>query len=96
MIDLHYAPTPNGRKISIMLEELGLPYKTIPVRPATSASRLYSRRLPELKRWYKEVRARPQVQAGLAIGKFVKESFDEETRRNMFGQKAKEMAEKQQ
>ena len=24
MIDLHYAPTPNGWKISIMLEELGL------------------------------------------------------------------------
>src|ERR1700682_3681137 len=31
MIDLHYAPTPNGRKISIMLEELGLPYTVIPV-----------------------------------------------------------------
>jgi glutathione S-transferase len=24
MIDLYYAPTPNGWKISIMLEELGL------------------------------------------------------------------------
>lgn len=27
MIDLYTFPTPNGRKISIMLEELGLPYK---------------------------------------------------------------------
>jgi len=26
MIDLYFAPTPNARKISIMLEELGLPY----------------------------------------------------------------------
>ena len=25
-IDLHYWPTPNGHKISIALEELGLPY----------------------------------------------------------------------
>ena len=26
MIELHYAPTPNGHKISIALEELGLDY----------------------------------------------------------------------
>jgi GST-like protein len=46
---------------------------------------------PNVKRWYADVRARPQVQAGLAVGKFVKEPFDEEARRNMFGQRAKEM-----
>jgi len=32
MIDLHYAPTPNGWKISIMLEECGLPYRVIPMQ----------------------------------------------------------------
>jgi len=31
MIDLYYWPTPNGRKISIMLAECGLEYKLIPV-----------------------------------------------------------------
>lgn len=31
MIDLYYWPTPNGWKVSIMLEETGLPYKLIPV-----------------------------------------------------------------
>lgn len=31
MIDLYYWPTPNGHKISIMLEESELEYKTIPV-----------------------------------------------------------------
>lgn len=49
---------------------------------------------PNIKRWYATLRARPQVQAGLAIGKFVKEPFDEESRKNMFGQRAKELVEK--
>lgn len=31
MIDLHYWPTPNGWKISIALEEMGLPYNVVPV-----------------------------------------------------------------
>jgi GST-like protein len=31
MIDLYYWPTPNGHKISIMLEECGLSYNAIPV-----------------------------------------------------------------
>jgi len=31
MIDLYYWPTPNGHKISIMLEECGLPYEVKPV-----------------------------------------------------------------
>ena len=31
MIDFYYWPTPNGWKISIMLEECGLEYRTVPV-----------------------------------------------------------------
>lgn len=31
MIDLYTWNTPNGRKVSIMLEETGLPYRTVPV-----------------------------------------------------------------
>ena len=31
MIDLYTWPTPNGFKVSILLEELGLPYNVIPV-----------------------------------------------------------------
>ena len=30
MIDLHYWPTPNGKKVTILLEELGVPYKIVP------------------------------------------------------------------
>ena len=31
MIDLYFWPTPNGQKVSIMLEEAGLPYRVRPV-----------------------------------------------------------------
>ncbi len=30
MIDLHYWPTPNGKKLTILLEESGLPYRIVP------------------------------------------------------------------
>src|SRR5258705_10106242 len=46
---------------------------------------------PNAKRWYAEVRARPQVQAGVAIRKFVQEPFVDGARRNMFGPKAEEL-----
>ena len=31
MLELHYWPTPNGKKVTILLEECGLPYKIVPV-----------------------------------------------------------------
>jgi GST-like protein len=32
MIDVHYWPTPNGKKVTILLEECGLEYKMVPCR----------------------------------------------------------------
>ena len=37
MIDFHYWPTPNGHKIAIALEEMGLVYKVVPVNILTGA-----------------------------------------------------------
>ena len=31
MIDVFFWPTPNGQKVTIALEELGLPYNVIPI-----------------------------------------------------------------
>ncbi len=44
MIDLHYWPTPNGKKVTILLEEAAIPYNIVPVqyRPRRSVHRLSS------------------------------------------------------
>jgi GST-like protein len=31
MIDVYYWPTPNGKKVTILLEELGMPYEVVPL-----------------------------------------------------------------
>ena len=81
MIDLHYAPTPNGWKISIMLEELGLPYTVIPVN-----IRADEQFRPEFWPSAPTIGYRQS-----SIVRRSKEPFDEQARKNMFGQKAKEM-----
>jgi GST-like protein len=35
MYDLHYWPTPNGKKVTILLEELGVPYRIVPCNIGT-------------------------------------------------------------
>ncbi|MDE2344295.1 MAG: thiol:disulfide oxidoreductase, partial [Betaproteobacteria bacterium] len=35
MIDLYYWTTPNGHKITVFLEETGLPYRIVPVNIGT-------------------------------------------------------------
>ncbi len=37
MIDLYFWPTPNGFKILMFLEEVGLPYRIIPVDISSGA-----------------------------------------------------------
>jgi GSH-dependent disulfide-bond oxidoreductase len=37
MYRLHYWPTPNGHKVTLLLEELGLPYEIVPVNIRTGA-----------------------------------------------------------
>jgi GST-like protein len=32
VIEVHYWPTPNGKKVTIALEELGIPYEVVPIR----------------------------------------------------------------
>ena len=32
MIDLYFSPTPNGLKVKLALEEMGLAYRVVPVR----------------------------------------------------------------
>ena len=31
MIDIHFWPTPNGHKVTVAAEELGLPYRIVPI-----------------------------------------------------------------
>jgi GST-like protein len=40
---------------------------------------------PHVKRWYALLRARPQLQAGLAVGKGARAPMDEQARKIMFG-----------
>ncbi len=39
MIDLYTSPTPNGYKVSITLEELGLPYNVHPIDLSSGAQK---------------------------------------------------------
>ena len=54
MIDLYYWPTPNGHKISIMLEECGFGFNTIPVdiRAGAQIAPIFSELVPTtIYRW---------------------------------------------
>jgi GST-like protein len=50
---------------------------------------------PHVKRWYARLRARPALQAGLAVGKQEKKPMDEQARKIMFGVDAPSHAQQQ-
>ena len=60
MIQLYTWDTPNGKKVSIMLEEVGLPYEVHQVK---------LEEFPNVKRWFDAIAARPAVQRGMEIPK---------------------------
>ena len=62
MIDVYFWPTGNGKKITIMLEECGLPYNVIPVNINKG-----DQSTP--KRWFETVGDRPAVRRGADVGK---------------------------
>jgi hypothetical protein len=51
MIDLHYWTTPNGHKITMFLEETGLPYNIVPVNRSrtTNSSPNFSKSRPTIR-----------------------------------------------
>src|SRR5436190_700926 len=76
-IELHTWNTPNGRKISVALEEMGLPYKVIPVNIGKNEQdRAYGlkRYMTETRRLYdvldKRLAGREFVAGGLSVADF--------------------------
>ena len=61
MIDLHYWPTPNGKKVTILLEECGMPLspRSLPHREGRSVRGLvpqYQSQQPYAPRWWTTTR----------------------------------------
>ena len=47
MLDVWTWPTPNGHKVHIALEEMGLPYRVVPVNPTHAGETLHGERVFE-------------------------------------------------
>ena len=103
MIDLHYWPTPNGRKVSIMLEECGLPYALKPVNIGRGGqfspeflALTPNKRMPAIVDHDPPgggaplaLFERPAARRGLDLGKELRlPQMDEEARKALFGQTA--------
>ncbi len=89
-IDVHFWPTPNGRKITIALEEMELPYRLIPVNigkddqfKPESLAISPNNRMPAIV----DPEGPDDRSISLALTYNTKEA--EEARRILFGQKAR-------
>jgi len=94
MIELFYAPTPNGWKISIALEEIELEYcvtADMAIWPWVHLHDMHRQNLdefPQVRRWYEHIGRRGAVQRGVSVlnDMFTSQSIDEEGRKVLFGQ----------
>ena len=73
MLDLYTWPTPNGHKVHIMLEELGVGYNVIPI--------------DIVERWFRAIERRPAVERGVQVLADRRRAgpLSAEARENMFG-----------
>jgi glutathione S-transferase len=65
MIDLYTAAAPNGHKVSIALEERGLPYRLKILDLSKGKRKMSQDDLPNLRRWLAAIGMRPGVQRGI-------------------------------
>lgn len=74
-LHLHYWPTPNGKKVTIFLEEANLPYEVVPCNIGRGDQVSWQGQeqnideFPYFKRWFEDLGQRPALQRGLAVGK---------------------------
>ena len=89
MIDLFYWPTPTGHKITLFLEESGLPYRIVPVDISKGESQDLGHFLA-LKRWFEVIAARPATVRAYERGAALKAPpvVTGDSRKILFGQTA--------
>ncbi len=69
MIDLYYWPTGNGLKIGILLEELGLAYRVVPINIREGEQDLAD--FPHIHTWRERLKPRPAIERAYARGREV-------------------------
>ena len=86
MIDLQYWTTPNGHKVTMFLEETGLPYRIVPYERQGQSLDDFS----HLKRWFTDIAARPAtMRAFTKVNEInTQPTVSEEAKKILFGQTA--------